>query len=257
MLRPVGVNKAKATRTPWNIAEKFSLESIVDSYEKILDSDLLKEPVRKIMSYTKAMDPLPPSTIEQEERAWPGESRYSSTGYSRMMLGRYAFAGAHFCKGAAVLDICSGLGWGSYLVSHFARHVTAFDQDGPVVDQCRCLWPRENISWLTGDALDPAFLGGASFDTVLAMEVIEHFARLDGEAFVRSAAELTRPGGIFIGTSSFPETRQEANVIRQTNPFHLCILTRAEMLDLLQRYFGRAVVVGGWMFIAVKETSRG
>jgi SAM-dependent methyltransferase len=233
------------------------MESVIKSYEEILCSNLLKKPVEKILSFSKDADPLPPSDFEQEERAWPGELRFTSTGYSRMMLGRYAFAGWHFCRDAEVLDACSGIGWGSYLVSYFARQVTAFDQDMSIINQCGKLWQRENISWLTGDALDLAFLGGSTFDTVLGMEAIEHFSRSDGEIFLRCAAAVTRPGGIFIGTSSFPETRQEAEEIQNTNTFHPYIFTKGEIIDLLNRYFGNAVVVGDWMFIAVKEPSRG
>jgi 2-polyprenyl-6-hydroxyphenyl methylase/3-demethylubiquinone-9 3-methyltransferase len=40
---------------------------------------------------------------------------------------------------------------------------------------------------------------GESFDVVLAMEVLEHVADVDG--FLRAAATLVRPGGLFVGAT--------------------------------------------------------
>jgi len=60
-----------------------------------------------------------------------------------------------------------------------------------------------------GDALAPGSAGLAegSFYEVTAMEAIEHFSRTDGRRLVAQAAAMLKPGGVFIATSAFPDTR--------------------------------------------------
>ncbi|MFQ3633489.1 Wzt carbohydrate-binding domain-containing protein, partial [Roseiflexus sp.] len=226
-----------------------TLEQVRSIYNQVLDDPRLTHAIQAILAHDEAP---PESDIEQEERAWPGEPRFVRTGYYRMMLGRYAFAGSQFCRDANVLETCSGLGWGAYLVAHYARRVTAFDYDAHVVDRCRALWPKENIHWFVGDARDLTFLGNACFDVALGMETIEHFSVADGERYVAEVAAHLRPGGVFIGTSAFPATSEEAERMRRTNPFHLHIYTAQEIDTLLRKYFGRVAIIGNWIFIAVR-----
>lgn len=166
------------------------------------------------------------------------------------MLKRYFFAGSFFCNRKNVLDTCCGLGWGTYIISHFAKSVTAFDIEPDVINYCRRTWPNQNIRWLVGDALKTSFIN--YFDIALGMETIEHFSKDDAKKYISEISKHLGENGIFIGTSSFPRTRMEADELCTKNPYHLYIHTESEMSDLLQQYFTEHKIISNWMFIAIK-----
>lgn len=242
--------------TPYRFAHSilgYTLDQVKTTYEAILADPAVQPIIDEIMRRDNDSTRVYRiASGAEEERAWPGEPEFTATGYHRMMLGRYAFAGAMFCRDAEVLDTGSGLGWGAFLVSHFARSVTAFDLDPRLESFCRAIWPATNITWRTGDMRDLSFLGDARYDVVLGMEVIEHFTREDGERYLDEAARVLRPGGVFVGTSAFPASDDEAQAMAVSNPYHLHIFRHDEMLDLLRRRFSNATIIGNWMIIAVR-----
>lgn len=229
----------------------YSLDQVKNTYEAVLDNPELQGVLQTILQYndTNVDKRVVP---EGEERAWPGTPRFIESGYYRTMLGRYAFAGSHFCRYANVLETCCGLGWGAFLISQYARQVTAFDNAPNVVDFCSATWPANNIRWLTGDGRNLSFLDEQPYDVALGMEAIEHFSQSDGATYVKEIARVLRPGGVFVGTSVFPETEQEARDTQSTNQYHLHICTRTEMLALLGQYFNKAAIIGNWIFVAIK-----
>ena len=229
---------------------RSTMDEVRSTYEPLFeDPDLA--PVVAAVLRVREQD-VAANLFADGERGLPSEPRFFSTGYHRMMLGRYLFAGSQFCRGMDVLDSCSGLGWGSFLTAHYAARVTAFDIDAEVVAFCERAWPAENIRWVCGDALSPRFLDTECFDVVLAMETVEHFEEIDAERYVSLVEQRLKTGGVFIGTSTFPQTREEAREIAARNPHHPHIFTAGEFQDLLRRHFSRAAIVGGWMFIAFK-----
>lgn len=254
--RPAAPELAPATPVPYRFARRtlsFTLDEVKAAYEAVLAEQDVQEVVREIMRCdSSTSDPRLIASGAEEERAWPSDERFVASGYYRMMLGRYAFAGAFFCRGADVLDTCCGLGWGARLTAHYARSVTAFDLSPQLVDFCREVWAGSGVSWRAGDATDLAFLGEERYDVALGMEVIEHFTEGGGARYVAEVARVLRPGGVFIGTSAFPVSEQEARQMEAQNPYHLHVFTEAEMLALLRRHFSQATIIGSWMFIAVR-----
>jgi lipopolysaccharide transport system ATP-binding protein len=231
----------------------YTLDDVKRTYEAILAAPELQPRIEEIMRHTnEETQALRIASGVEEERAWPSDPRFVAIGYHRMMLGRYAFAGAMFCRGAEVLDTGCGLGWGAFLIAHFARRVTTFDLDPHLESFCRAIWPAQNITWRTGDMRDMSFLGDERYDVVLGMEVIEHFTREDGERYLDEVARVLRSGGVFVGTSAFPASATEAQAMVATNPYHLHLFTRDEMLNLLRRRFSNATIIGNWMIIAVR-----
>jgi SAM-dependent methyltransferase len=93
---------------------------------------------------------------------------------------------------------------------------------------------RSNISRVMLDDMTQSALPDASFDCVVAVEVIEHVA--DDESFVREIHRVLKPGGHFLATTPNGDVR--AN----TNPDHKRHYKRAELHALLSRHFAVVTV---------------
>jgi len=222
----------------------------INLINKIFEENLSKNDdiVKEILKYNSyKVDILP-----KEERAFPGDKDFLDTGYYKTMLKRYLFSGSYFCKNSNVLDTCCGLGWGSYIISQYARQITAFDIAPEVIDFCQKNWKAENIKWLCGNTLDLSFLKEQTFDIILGMETIEHFTKPDGEKYISQATSVLKQGGFFVGTSAFPENKVDAEHLCKTNPYHLYIFTYEEMMEILLKYFSEATIISNWMFTAKK-----
>jgi len=168
------------------------------------------------------------------------------------MLKRYFFAADYFCKGKNVLDSCCGLGWGTYIISKFAKKVTAFDRSPEIIKFCKRTWDGQNIQWQIADALDMSNIENDQFDVVVAMETIEHFGKIDGEGYIRSLVNKLKTGGHLIGASSFPQTGEDAQKQCLNNPYHLNIFTYQEINALLSKYLVQYRIIDNWMFIGIK-----
>jgi SAM-dependent methyltransferase len=164
-------------------------------------------------------------------RDWPGNFQLQPNGWGKIMLLRYALA-MHYGKGKTVLDSCCGIGWGAFLLDAVASRTIAIDNDAPSLSLAKDLWPDCDTEYVKASALDLPF-DSETFDLVAAMESIEHFPEHQIDRYLREIARVLKPGGILIGSSSFPETTKEAEFICAQNPFHLHILTRVEMIGRL------------------------
>jgi SAM-dependent methyltransferase len=186
---------------------------------------------------------LSPSAIEQgvtatDARSLPGNPEFVASGWSELMLLRY-FLAMERSEGQDVLDSCSGLGWGSYLVSARARSVVGVDIDAGAVGFATRQWGaaeagRPPPRFVVGSVLELPF-EGESFGVVLCMDAIEHFTASDGQRYLAELGRVCRPGGRIVGSSSFPETRAEADDLCRKNEHHLHVLTRGEVRALLKQ----------------------
>lgn len=190
--------------------------------------------------------------FDKDERAFPADPYFYDSGYYHIMLKRYFFAGSFFCLQKRVLDSCSGLGWGTYILSSYAKTVTAFDIEEKAILFCKKTWMADNIEWIKGDALNVSFYSGEKFDIVTSFETIEHFSMINAEEYVNSMSQQLKKGGFFIGTSCFPNTAIEAEIIKKQNPCHLHIFTIDEISKLLSKYFSEHKVIDNWFFIGRK-----
>lgn len=189
----------------------------------------------------------------EEERAFPGNADYIQSGYYLKMLKRYLFAGKHFCENKSVLDSCSGLGWGTRIISHYAQSVTAFDFEPKAILFSEETWKTGNVHWCQGDALNVRAEWNNAFDVALGMETIEHFNKEDGQRYVQNIAGTLKPGGYFVGTSCFPATRGAADLLCRKNPYHQYVHTQKELSCMLNDIFDSHVILDRWMFIAKKS----
>ncbi|HSW61298.1 MAG TPA: class I SAM-dependent methyltransferase [bacterium] len=190
--------------------------------------------------------------FDKDERAFPADPYFYDSGYYHIMLKRYFFAGSFFCRQKRVLDSCSGLGWGTYILSSYAKTVTAFDIEEKAILFCKRTWTADNIDWIKGDALNISFPNDEKYDVVTSFETIEHFSIIKAEEYIDRMSQQLKKGGFFIGTSCFPNTAIEAETIKKQNPCHFHIFTIDEISKLLSKYFSENKVIDNWFFIGRK-----
>jgi len=167
------------------------------------------------------------------ERDLPGEEKYKKNKWWEIMLLRYGIA-MHYSKGKDVIETCSGLGWGAYLLDGVAKSVTCIEIDTQAIDVAKKLWKTEHTIYINNSVLKINTKDN-KFDVAIAMESIEHFRMKDIEKYLGEIYRILKPGGFLIGSSSFPNTRKEANNLSEKNKFHLYICTKQEMVMLLKK----------------------
>ena len=103
-------------------------------------------------------------------------------------------------EGLSLLDIGCGGGLAAEPMSRLGFAVTAVDADEHAIAVARAHAEATGLSidYRVADAESMA-RAGRLFDTVLALEIIEHVA--DADLFLRSVGALVRPGGAFIGAT--------------------------------------------------------
>lgn len=188
------------------------------------------------------------------ERGGPSDPGPLMTLHYRTMLKRYLFAGKVFCEGKRVFDCCCGRGWGTYLLSSYAKHVYAVDYDETLISECQSYWPSDNISWSYNSVLDPNLFEEDKFDVITGMEIIEHFTKDDGILLFDNVQRLLKSGGVFIGTSYYPDNRHQAdNHKTLERPDHHFLWTKQELMDELGKHFKNIQIVDSWMIIATRK----
>ena len=131
-----------------------------------------------------------------------------------------------------VLDVASGEGYGSHLLSKSAASVVGADISEDAVAHANTRYANANLRYVTADCIqipEPA----ASFDVIVSFETIEHMT--GHEAFLREVDRLLAPDGIFIISS--PNRPEYSDKTGYKNEFHVKELDRAELKALLDPHF--------------------
>jgi ubiquinone/menaquinone biosynthesis C-methylase UbiE len=130
-------------------------------------------------------------------------------------------------KDKIVLDIASGEGYGSNLISNVATFTYGVDIDEESIKHANEKYQKKNLIYKLG-AADQIPLEDASVDIVVSFETLEHHDRHD-EMF-SEIKRVLKPGGILV--MSTPE-----KVIPENNHFHVKELTNKEFKQLIARHF--------------------
>jgi len=131
-------------------------------------------------------------------------------------LARYAFA-ARLAHGKRVLDAGCGAGYGAAELAASAVSVTGADIAAEAVVFARARYPRENLRFEQASCLALPHRD-ASFDLVVAFEVIEHLEEWRG--FLREARRVLTPAGQFIVSTPNKLYYAESRGSAGANPFH-------------------------------------
>ena len=166
---------------------------------------------------------------------WTGE-RLETFIYSRDAvdhLHRYAIA-SEYTKGKTVLDIASGEGYGSYLLSKNALYVHGVDIDDVTVEHAKAKYKNNNLDFLTGSAISIP-IASNSIDVVVSFETIEHHDHHD-EMIAEIRRVLKSDGIIIIST---PDKLHYSDKRNFNNKFHIKELYKDEFVNLIKGSFNQ------------------
>jgi SAM-dependent methyltransferase len=191
---------------------------------------------------------------QNNELEWTGE-RYVPHlrgGIALEHLHRYAFASAQV-RGLDVLDIASGEGYGSEMLSRVASSVIGVDIDKASVEHAARKYVRGNLSYRQGSCTEIP-IPDKSVDVIVSFETIEHID--DHDAMMSEIKRVLKPGGLLIISS--PEKKSYNDTNGTVNPFHLKELSLPEFRELLKRHFANVRLMGqrnmaGSAILAVDE----
>jgi len=155
-------------------------------------------------------------------------------------LHRYAYA-ATFVKGKRVLDLASGEGYGSKMMSDAgALSVTGIDIDDKAIEHAQSRYGSANVQFLKGSISTVPITDDHSFDVIVCFEAIEHIQ--DHDQLLQEVKRLLRPDGLFI--VSTPNKLTYHDEARDENPFHMKELYFDEFQKLLTTYFRNVSFLG-------------
>ena len=165
---------------------------------------------------------------------WTGEVQVVYEHYHRYLWAR------SLVEGCRVLDLGSGEGYGAALLAGSAAKVMGIDIDEASVEHSRLHYAGDNLAFEVASATDLDPFPEASFDVVVAFEVIEHLT--DQEKVLSEVARVLTPTGVLI--ISTPDRIAYSEETGNSNPFHERELTQEEFTDLLGRHFDSLALFG-------------
>jgi SAM-dependent methyltransferase len=141
---------------------------------------------------------------------------------------RYHFA-ALAARGARVLDVASGEGYGTALLAATAASVVGVDASTDAIAHARSAYAGlGNVGFVVGDCARLPFADDA-FDVIVSFETIEHITAQ--RAFLGETKRLLAPGGMLLLSS--PNKAEYTDRRRYANPYHVAELYRDELSALL------------------------
>jgi ubiquinone/menaquinone biosynthesis C-methylase UbiE len=146
-------------------------------------------------------------------------------------LHRYAIA-QKITKNKVVLDIASGEGYGSFLLSKSATKVFGVDVDEKSINHAKVKYASsKNIEFNVGST-DAIPLVDKSVDVVISFETIEHHDKHD--LMMQEVSRVLKKNGFLLISSPEKSIYSERD---PNNPYHIKELGLDDFTDLLKRNF--------------------
>jgi ubiquinone biosynthesis O-methyltransferase len=132
-------------------------------------------------------------------------------------LARYAFA-VRLARGKRVLDAGCGAGYGSEELAQTAESVIGVDIAAEAIEFAQDHYRQTNLHFQRASCTALPF-AGASFDLVVAFEVIEHLE--DWRGFLQEACRVLAPAGQLIVSTPNKLYYTASRGVHGANPFHV------------------------------------
>ena len=132
-------------------------------------------------------------------------------------LARYAFA-VRLARGKRVLDAGCGAGYGSAELALAAESVVGVDIAAEAIEFAQANYQQPNLRFEQASCTALPF-ANASFDLVVAFEVIEHLE--DWRGFLQDACRVLAPAGQLIVSTPNKLYYTASRGIHGANPFHV------------------------------------
>jgi len=150
---------------------------------------------------------------------WTGE-RYVPWADKYMVayehLHRYGFA-KDFVKDKKVLDLASGEGYGSFILSETAESVIGIDIDDLCIRHASSKYLKDNLKFIKGSVTQIPIEENHTFDVIVCFEILEH---IEGhEELMQEVKRLIKSDGVFI--VSTPNKYIYSDQRNYHNPFHV------------------------------------
>ncbi len=146
---------------------------------------------------------------------------------------------ASVVRGARVLDIACGEGFGSDILAETASDVIGVDISEAAILHASAKYARDGLRFEIG-SVTAIPLPNESVDFVVSFETIEH---IDGhQEMLAEVKRVLRPGGVLI--VSTPEKSVYTDASDHVNPFHVKELYRDEFTALLSAHFAHVQMHG-------------
>jgi ubiquinone/menaquinone biosynthesis C-methylase UbiE len=146
-------------------------------------------------------------------------------------LHRYALA-LELTKGKDVLDLASGEGYGSYLLSTKANKTFGVDISSQAISHAKQKYIAKNLEFLVGNAFEIPLLDN-SIDLIVSFETIEHHDQ--HERMMEECKRVLKQDGLMIISS--PDKLNYSDIPNYKNPYHIKELYLSEFKILLKKYF--------------------
>jgi ubiquinone/menaquinone biosynthesis C-methylase UbiE len=175
--------------------------------------------------------------MDDQNLPWTGERLVTSIFNFGAIdhLHRYALA-MQLIEDKDILDIASGEGYGSFLLSKGSKSVIGVDISAEAVEHSTKKYKKSNLLFKTG-AADSIPLPDGSIDVVVSFETIEHLDRHN--EMIIEIKRVLRHDGILIISSPDKSNYSESPGI--TNPFHIKELYQKEFKALLRAHFDHTI----------------
>lgn len=151
--------------------------------------------------------------------------------YKKKLFERYRFCLPYIQGKEQVLDVPSGVGWGTSLLKG-ARNIIGMDISQEAVDFANKHYRRFGCEFIQGDMKFLPF-PNSHFEVIVCLEGFEHVSASTGRQFLCEAQRVLIPGGILLMTCPV------LNDLGQStgNPYHVHEYQEKELIDLVNSFF--------------------
>ena len=148
-------------------------------------------------------------------------------------LNRYYFVVNQIdLKNKKVLDIASGEGYGSNILSNYAQNVIGVDISNEAVEHAKGKYSNTNLKYIQGDAAQIP-LDDNSVDIVVSFETIEHHDKHN--EMISEIKRVLKVDGVLVISS--PDKYYYTDLPQINNKFHVKELYFNEFKNLMSAYF--------------------